>query len=122
MAFAYHRISVADSYHYTPTYYSADDIVLVDSMLPVDFFGPSRSNPGPANFHLWTAAGDSDVHGGATSDIAQTFHIHERATNFRSSTVVQGAGHGWFHDEAPRRYFTGPCPLTSPARTWSNSA
>jgi hypothetical protein len=112
VAFAYHRISVADSYHYTPTYYSADDIVLVDSMLPVDFFGPSRSNPGPANFHLWTAAGDSDVHGGATSDIAQTFHIHERATNFRSSTVVQGTGHGWFHDAGSAgAYFTGPCPI-----------
>ena len=112
VAFAYHRISVTDSYHYSPTYYSADDIVLVDSMLPVDFFGPSRSNPGPANFHLWTASGDADVHGGATSDIAQTFHIHERATNFRSSTVVQGAGHGWFHDEdTAGAYFTGPCPI-----------
>ena len=110
VAYAYHRISVPP-YSYTPTYYSAEDIVLVDSMLPVDFFGPGASNPGPANFHLWTASGDGDVSGAAGSDIGQTFHIHERATRYRQSTVVQGTGHAWFHDAGGLSYFEGPCPI-----------
>ena len=110
VAYAYHRISVPP-YSYTPTYYSAEDIILVDSMLPVDFFGPGASNPGPANFHLWTASGDGDVSGAAGSDIGQTFHIHERATRYRQSTVVQGTGHAWFHDAGGLSYFEGPCPI-----------
>jgi hypothetical protein len=109
VAYAYHRISV-EPYSYTPTYYTADDIIMVDSMLPVDFFGPSSSNPGPVNYHLWTASGDADVSGTASNDIAQTFHLHERATRYRGSTVVQGTGHGWFHDQGDG-VFTGPCPI-----------
>jgi len=112
VAFAYRRISAPGSDAYTPTHYSADDIILVDSMLPVDFFGPNRTNPGAANYHLWTAAGDGDVDGSAGCDLCQTFHIHDRATRYRGSTVVQGTGHGWFHDsEGSGSWFTGPCPI-----------
>jgi len=112
VAFAYRRISAPGPDAYTPTYYTADDIILVDSMLPVDFFGPNRTNPGAANYHLWTASGDSDVDGSAGCDLCQTFHIHDRATRFRGSTVVQGTGHGWFHDsEGSGAWFSGPCPI-----------
>ncbi|NLG41716.1 MAG: hypothetical protein GX547_00580, partial [Phycisphaerae bacterium] len=72
---------------------------------------PGASNPGPANFHLWTASGDGDVSGAAGSDIGQTFHIHERATRYRQSTVVQGTGHAWFHDYGGTSFFEGPCPI-----------
>ena len=109
VAIAYHYITHGS---YNPTYYSPESIVLVDSMLPIDATGPGLANPHEVNYHLWTAAGDSDVHGGASSDGAQTFHIHERATRFRGSTVVQGTGHGWFHDsEGSGAWFTGPCPI-----------
>lgn len=89
-----------------PTHYNRLDIRLVSSMLPTDFNGTNISNPHDANYHLWTAAGDSDVNGSAgdlcpgfDDQRCQTFHLHDRATAYRQSTVVQGTGHGWFHDE-----------------------
>jgi hypothetical protein len=88
----------------TPTHYTRQDIRLISSMLPTDFNGTNTANPHDANYHLWTAAADSDVNGSA-GDICfggqhcQTFHLHDRATGYRQSTVVQGTGHGWFHDE-----------------------
>jgi len=103
VAIAFTRISTDHSY--TPTHYSVDNIVMVDSMLPTDHYGPSMSNPRYSNYHLWTAAGDADVS-------SSTFHLHERATRYRQSTVVQGAGHGWFHDaDSYDPWFTGPCPI-----------
>jgi hypothetical protein len=96
---------------YTPAHYTPDDIILVDSMLPVDFNGFSTANPHYANYHLWTASGDADVSGAAGSDIGQTFHLHERATRYRQSTIVQGTGHAWFHDAGGTSYFEGPCPI-----------
>jgi hypothetical protein len=80
-------------------------------MLPVDFLGPSKSNPHDANYHLWTASGDADVDGSAGCNLCQTFHLHDRATHFRQSTVVQGTGHAWFHDAGGTTWFTGPCPI-----------
>lgn len=112
VARAYHRLFAGTS---TPTNYSRSDIKLVSSMLPTDFGGPSTTNPHDANYHLWTAAGDTDVDGSAGCDQCQTFHLVDRATGYRQSTVVQGTGHGWFHDEdmAPpfHPWFDGPCPL-----------
>ncbi|UCF33696.1 MAG: hypothetical protein JSV78_15330, partial [Phycisphaerales bacterium] len=81
-----------------PEEYGLDDIMLVSSMLPTDFLGTNSSNPHDANYHLWTAAGDSDVSGDPGNDIAQTYHLHDRATHYRMSTTVQGTGHAWFHD------------------------
>jgi hypothetical protein len=94
---------------YTPTQYSRDSIVLISAMLPV-------VNPNAAiydvNFHLWTAAGDSDVSGVPGSDAADTFELHDRATKYRMSTVVQGAGHAWFHNgPAEPSWFEGPCSI-----------
>ena len=109
IAIAYDRIYDGT---WTPTHYTRDDLVLLDSMLPVDFLKGGQSNPHDANYHLWTAAGDSDVNGSASCDLCQTFHLHTRAERFRGSTVVQGTGHGWFHDYDPGGdYFTGPCPI-----------
>jgi hypothetical protein len=109
VAIAYHYITHGT---YNPTYYTPEDIILVDSMLPVDFNGPSLANPHEANYHLWTASGDGDVDGSAGCDLCQTFHLHDRALRFRSSTVVQGTGHAWFHDySGGSSYFEGPCPI-----------
>ncbi|MEW4527440.1 choice-of-anchor X domain-containing protein [Maioricimonas sp. JC845] len=109
VAIAYDRLF--DGTH-TPTHFTKDDIRLISSMLPTDFEGTSTTNPHDANYHLWTASGDADVNGSAGCDLCQTFHIHDRATGYRQSTVVQGTGHAWFHDgpEVPG-VFTGPCSI-----------
>ncbi|MFL6246565.1 MAG: hypothetical protein ACJ74H_11110 [Thermoanaerobaculia bacterium] len=106
----------------TPVHYSRPDIRLVSSMLPTDFLGTDVANPHDANYHLWTAEGDSDVDGSAGDEctdgmgnffeLCQTFHLVERAIGYRQSTIVQGTGHGWFHDDDPSDdAFTGPCPI-----------
>ncbi len=114
IARAFDRIHDNDYTHgaVPPTYYSMDSLVLLSSMLPVDFLGPDKSNPHHANYHLWTASGDADVSGTASSDVAQTFHLHERATHYRMSTVVQGTGHGDFHSGSGGDVFSGPCHIT----------
>ena len=97
---------------HTPTHYSMADIKLISSMLPTDFQGTNIANPHDANYHLWTASGDSDVNGSASCNLCQTFHLHDRATGHRQSTTVQGTGHGWFHDnDAAGDAFTGPCSI-----------
>jgi|GEM_PF-766690 len=115
VAIAYDRLFDAAV---TPTHFSKVDVRLISSMLPTDFEGTDVSNPHDANYHLWTAAGDSDVNGSAGdicnggSQICQTFHLVERATRYRQSTVVQGTGHGWFHNEGSSgAFFTGPCSI-----------
>jgi hypothetical protein len=96
----------------TPTHYGRKDIRLISSMLPTDFNGTNVANPHDANYHLWTASGDSDVNGGAGCDLCQTFHLADRATGYKQSTIVQGTGHGWFHDnEAAGAAFSGPCSI-----------
>ena len=101
----------------TPTHYTRKDIRLVSSMLPTDFNLTDVSNPHDANYHLWTASGDTDVNGHAglfcfNFEFCQTFHLHDRATRYRQSTIVQGSGHGDFHDEAAEdEWFDGPCPI-----------
>lgn len=95
----------------TPINYSRGDIRLISSMLPTDFNGTDVANPHDANYHLWTASGDADVNGSAGCGLCQTFHLHDRATGYRQSTVVQGAGHGWFHDGTGGPVVTGPCQI-----------
>ncbi len=96
----------------TPTHYAKNDVRLISSMLPTDFEGTDVANPHDANYHLWTASGDADVNGSAGCDLCQTFHLADRATGYKQSTVVQGTGHGWFHDEdSAGAVFTGPCSL-----------
>ncbi|HVP13394.1 MAG TPA: hypothetical protein VMV94_19635, partial [Phycisphaerae bacterium] len=94
---------------WTPTYYTADSIILVSAMLPIVDGGAHIYG---ANFHLWTASGDSDVSGAAGWDLVDTFELHDRATKFRMSTIVQGAGHAWFHNgPAEPSWFEGPCAI-----------
>lgn len=109
VAIAYDRLF--DGSH-VATHYGKEDIRLISSMLPTDFLGTNITDPHNANYHLWTASGDADVNGSAGCDLCQTFHIHDRATHYRQSTVVQGTGHAWFHDgpESPD-WFTGPCSI-----------
>lgn len=101
---------------HTPMHFSRDDIKLISSMLPTDFRDPGDiADPHDVNYHLWTAAGDSDVSGAASLSCCQTFRIHDRATHYRQSTIVQGTGHGWFHDNATAgAAFTGPCAIGPP--------
>lgn len=104
---------------HTPTHFNMNDIKLISSMLPTDFEGTDTANPHDANYHLWTASGDADVNGSAGGDcsgyeLCQTFHLHDRATAYRQSTVVQGTGHGWFHASGGSGVFTGPCPIGPP--------
>ncbi|HZR01600.1 MAG TPA: vWA domain-containing protein [Burkholderiales bacterium] len=96
----------------TPTHYTRKDVRLVSSMLPTDFNGTDVANPHDANYHLWTASGDADVNGSAGCDLCQTFHLADRATSYKQSTIVQGTGHGEFHDESSAGdVFSGPCPI-----------
>lgn len=118
VAIAYDRLFDGTS---TPANFSRADVRLVSSMLPTDFTGTANANPHDANYHLWTASGDSDVNGSAGDicddsdgnplELCQTFHLHERATGYRQSTVIQGTGHAWFHDDGGNPWFTGPCAL-----------
>ena len=121
VAIAYNRLF---SGTYTPTHYSKDSIKLISSMLPTDFRATGDiADPHDANYHLWTAAGDTDVRTAAGQECCQTFRIHDRATHFRQATVVQGAGHAWFHNGPTDGghwdgtqiidpgYFEGPCSI-----------
>lgn len=101
---------------YMPAHYAIDDLKLLSSMLPTDIEKTVFSNPHDANYHLWTASGDLDVTGDPWNDTAQTFHLHDRATHYRHSTIVQGAGHAYFHnqDSVCCCWCTGPCLLDRP--------
>ncbi len=102
----------------TPTHFSIDDIVLVDSIAPVDFggfegaspvlAGTSGSHPHDANFHLWVAQADADVNGCASSATLQWYHLHDRATALRSSTSLYGVGHGDYHNGNASSVASGP--------------
>jgi hypothetical protein len=82
---------------WTPVNYSLDDIVLISSIAPTDFLGPASSDPHGVNYHFLYGSADGDVYGGPESDIAQAFHLLERATGFRQSTYVHGADHNDFN-------------------------
>jgi hypothetical protein len=94
---------------YSPTHYTRESIILISAMLPI--VNPD-ADVYDVNFHLWTASGDSDVSGTAGWDLVQTFQLHDRATRYRMSSVVQGTGHAWFHNgpESPS-WFEGPCSI-----------
>jgi hypothetical protein len=82
---------------YTPTYFSADGLILISSIAPTDFLGTNSSNPHDKAYHLIAGSGDGDVSGSPASDVTQYLHIAARATQFRSITQVQGTGHNEFN-------------------------
>jgi hypothetical protein len=92
-----------------PVNYAIEDIVLISSIAPVDFEGPSDTDPHDAVFHLWTGGSDSDVNGCANCNVCQTFHLHDRAQKWRQSISLHGVGHGDFHDGTGGPFATGPC-------------
>ena len=94
---------------FTPLAFKLEDIQLISSIAPTDFLGTADSNPHGANYHLWVGQADSDVTGCANNDIAQSFHLLDRAEGTRQSTSLQGVGHAWFHDGGGSSFATGPC-------------
>jgi hypothetical protein len=51
---------------------------------------------------------DADVSGCVSSDVTQSFHLHDRAEDRRSSISLHGVGHGDFH-ASTGSVATGPC-------------
>ncbi|MFT6042300.1 MAG: hypothetical protein ACI9C2_002480 [Gammaproteobacteria bacterium] len=96
---------------YVPNNYSLSDIKLISSIAPTDFLGVNSSNPHGANYHLWVGQSDSDVSGCASSNVVQSFHLHDRAENQRQSISLMGVGHGWFHDAGGNPWAAGPCQI-----------
>jgi hypothetical protein len=97
---------------YQPVNFSASDISFISSIAPTDFLGPTGADPHSVPYSLWTGGADDDVNGCADCDICQTYHLHDRALGVRQSIMIQGVGHGAFHDgNAPTVAF-GPCQLT----------
>jgi len=99
---------------YTPDYFSAEHIKLISSIAPTDFLGPASANPHGATYHLWVGGADSDVNGCASNDIAQSFHLHDRAEDRRQSISLHGVGHGDFHDGGGSSWAAGPCKVGRP--------
>jgi hypothetical protein len=104
---------------FTSPQFTRSDIVLVSSMAPVDFGGfdgaapllggsGNGSNPHDANFHLWVAEADADVHGCASDVQVAWYALHERATRKRQSISLYGAGHGDLHDGSGGSVASGP--------------
>jgi len=106
VAIAYDRI--VDGV-WSPENYGLQDIVLVSSIAPVDFEGPSDTNPHEVAYSLWTGGSDNDVDGCADSNVVQTFHLHDRAERWRQSISLHGVGHGDFHNGGGSSVATGPC-------------
>lgn len=94
---------------FVPQNYDLGDIVLVSSIAPVDFRGPNQTNPQAKVFHLWTGGADADVNGCAGSEATETFHLHDRAKDYRQSISLYGVGHGAFHNGGGSLVATGPC-------------
>jgi hypothetical protein len=98
---------------YAPINYTINDIVLISSMAPTDFLGPTQTNPFGVSYSLWTGGADNDVNGCADCALCQTFHLHDRATANRQSISLHGVGHGCFHANASSSTVaTGPCQVT----------
>lgn len=104
---------------FTPVNYAIGDIKLVSSMAPVDFGGwagvaptlggnGNGSHPHDANFHLWVAEADADVHGCAGAPQVYWYGLHERATRKRQSISLYGVGHGDLHDGGGSSVADGP--------------
>lgn len=106
---AYDRLFTGE---WTSPYFTASDVVLISSMAPTDFLGPTQSNPHGVPYHVWVGGADGDVSGCADCDLCQSFHFYSRAQGFRQSTSLHGAGHGCFHNGPGDTVSTGPCLLT----------
>jgi hypothetical protein len=93
---------------YTAANFTAADIKLISSIAPTDFLGTASANPHAVDYHLWVGGADADVTGCANNDIAQSFHLHDRAEDKRMGISLHGVGHGDFH-ASTGSVATGPC-------------
>ena len=94
---------------YVPVNFSIGDIKLISSIAPTDFLGVNSANPHGVPYHLWVGQSDSDVSGCPSSNVTQSFHLLDRATNQSQSTSLKGVGHAWFHNGGGNTWATGPC-------------
>ena len=102
---AYDRLSGP----YDAINFDKKDIQLVSSIAPTVFLNPTKSDPHKANYHLWIGSADSDVTGGPGSPVTQSFALLERARGRKLAIVLQGMGHGVFHDGGGSWWAQGPC-------------
>lgn len=110
VARAYDRIFDGD---WTPQNYALEDVILLSSMAPTDFLGPTQSDPHDVDYHIWVAGADDDVTGCASNDIAEPLHIHDRAEEKRMAISLHGVGHGDFHNSTGS-VASGPCLVGKP--------
>ncbi len=82
---------------YSPANFTREAVKLVSSIAPTDFLGTFSANPHDVPYHLLYGAADGDVCGCPNSNVAQSFHLLDRATGIRHSTYVHGADHNDFN-------------------------
>jgi len=99
---------------YVPVNYTLPDLKILSSIAPTDFLLTASSNPHGVPYHLWVGAADSDVSGCPSSDVTQSYHLHDRAETTRMATCLYGVGHGDFHDGGGNPWATGPCLVGTP--------
>jgi len=99
---------------YVPVNFTATDIKLVSSMAPTDFLGPTGADPHGVDYHLWVGDADADVTGCANNNVAQSYHLHDRALDRRLCISLHGVGHGDFHNSTGS-VASGPCLVGKPS-------
>ena len=104
---AYDRLFDAE---FVPSNFSIDDLVLVSSIAPTTFLPRPQVLPHEVNYHLWVGSADADVTGAPGPH--EPFGILERAKSAKMATVLQGAGHGVFHDGGGSWVADGPCQVS----------
>ncbi len=82
---------------YTPTGFTASDIVLISSIAPTSALGTGDTDPHDVNYHLIYGSADGDITGEPADDGVQSFQLPERATGYRATTYVHGADHNDFN-------------------------
>jgi len=99
---------------FVPAHFTAADIVLISSIAPTGFLGVASATPHAATYHVWTGGADADVSGCSSSNVLQTFQIHDRAEQKRMSISLHGVGHGDFHNSTGS-VASGPCLVGKPS-------
>ncbi len=82
---------------YSPTGFTADDIVFLLAIAPTDLLGPDGANPRRKSLHMMYGASDGDVSGAPGLDQTNAFNVFERAVGNRSSTYWHAVAHNDFN-------------------------
>lgn len=85
---------------YVPQHFSLEDIKLLCPFAPVAWLAPTFVHPGSTNFHLFSAAADTDCSLISAPEwgYQQSFSIFERSTGNKQLTYIHGAGHTDLND------------------------